>query len=48
MKIETYNKLTYLLDILEVELDKIAKEVGHISYKEFLKEKELRERLYGK
>ncbi len=39
MKIETYNKIMALLDVLESELDKIAKEVGHISYKEFMKNK---------
>lgn len=36
MKIETYNTIMSVLDIMEAELDKIAKEIGHISYSEFI------------
>jgi|TARA_R110002033_G_scaffold54_1_gene847 hypothetical protein len=36
MKIETYNKIMSCLDIIEAELDKVAKVVGHVSYKEFM------------
>ena len=36
MKIETYNTIMALLDVMEAELDKIAEATGHISYKEFV------------
>lgn len=36
MTVDTYNHLTVLLDVMEKELDKIAAEVGHISFKEFM------------
>jgi hypothetical protein len=36
MKIENYMKIMSYLDVIESELNKVAKIVGHISYDEFM------------
>ena len=40
MNYETYNKLISYLDIIEGELNKVAKIVGSCSVEEFITEKE--------
>ena len=36
MRIENYNKIMRHLDTIEIELNKVAAEVGHVSFEEFL------------
>lgn len=38
MKIESYRKIMSYLDVIEAELNKVAKAVGHVSYEEFMAE----------
>ncbi len=35
MTLSNYNKIVSYLDIIEIELNKIAKEVGHVTLDEF-------------
>jgi hypothetical protein len=35
MKLESYNKIMSYIDLVEIELDKIASAVGHPSFEEF-------------
>jgi hypothetical protein len=37
MSFENYNKAMTYIDLIEVELDKIATAVGHSSFEEFFK-----------
>ena len=37
---KSYDEIMSYLDIIEAELDKVAKIVGHVSYKEFFAKKE--------
>ncbi|MGK0440218.1 MAG: hypothetical protein ACJA0N_000003 [Pseudohongiellaceae bacterium] len=35
MKKENYKKIMSCLDVIETELNKVAKSVGHVSFEEF-------------
>jgi hypothetical protein len=35
MKKETYTEIMNMLDVVETEMNNIAKAVGHVSYEEF-------------
>lgn len=40
MKAENYRKIMSLLDIVEAELNKVARAVGHESFEEFIRRNE--------
>ena len=35
MKLEDFNKCMFYLDVIEIELNKIAEAFGHVSFSEF-------------